>query len=114
MHKVICAHLRLNSKLNVALRVDPCNIDECTSRGNVAVRIVAKTRTVDRDRLSEFVDLGEAYRRVKKFATKNQFFDLPQDEQMSAIAFILIVERGPVESSLKDCIAEDAIIKVLD
>ena len=78
------------------------------------MRIVAKTRTVDRDRLSEFVDLGEAYRRVKKFATKNQFFDLPQDEQMSAIAFILIVERGPVESSLKDCIAEDAIIRVLD
>ena len=26
-------------------------IDECTSRGSVAVRIVAKTRTVDRDRL---------------------------------------------------------------
>ena len=89
-------------------------IDECTSRGSVAMRIVAKTRTVDRDRLSEFVDLGEAYRRVKKFATKNQFFDLPQDEQMSAIAFILIVERGPVESSLKDCIAEDAIMKALD
>lgn len=89
-------------------------IDECTSRGSVAMRIVAKTRTVDRDRLSEFVDLGEAYRRVKEFATKNQFFDLPQDEQMSAIAFILIVERGPVESSLKDCIAEDAIIRVLD
>lgn len=89
-------------------------IDECTSRGSVAMRIVAKTRTVDRDRLSEFVDLGEAYRRVKKFATKNQFFDLPQDEQMSAVAFILIVERGPVESSLKDCIAEDAIMKALD
>ena len=89
-------------------------IDECTSRGSVAMRIVAKTRTVDRDRLSEFVDLGEAYRRVKKFATKNQFFDLPRDEQMSAVAFILIVERGPVESSLKDCIAEDAIIRVLD
>ena len=89
-------------------------IDECTSRGSVAVRIVAKTRTVDRDRLSEFVDLGEAYQRVKKFATENQFFDLPRDEQMSAVAFILIVERGPVESSLKDCIAEDAIIKALD
>lgn len=89
-------------------------IDECTSRGSVAVRIVAKTRTVDRDRLSEFVDLGEAYQRVKKFATENQFFDLPRDEQMSAVAFILIVERGPVESSLKDCIAEDTIIKALD
>ena len=89
-------------------------IDECTSRGSVAVRIVAKTRTVDRDRLSEFVDLGEAYQRVKKFATENQFFDLPRDEQMSAVAFILIVEREPVESSLKDCIAEDAIIRVLD
>ena len=75
---------------------------QCTSRGSVAVRIVAKTRTVDRDRLSEFVDLGEAYQRVKKFATENQFFDLPRDEQMSAVAFILIVERGPVESSLKD------------
>lgn len=89
-------------------------IDECTSRESVAVRIVAKTRTVDRDRLSEFVDLGEAYQRVKKFATENQFFDLPRDEQMSAVAFILIVEREPVESSLKDCIAEDAIIRVLD
>lgn len=89
-------------------------IDECTSLGSVAVRIVAKTRTVDRDRLSEFVDLGEAYQRVKKFATENQFFDLPRDEQMSAVAFILIVERGPVESSLKDCIAEDAIMKALD
>lgn len=33
---------------------------------------------------------------------------------MSAVAFILIVERGPVESSLKDCIAEDAIMKALD
>ena len=89
-------------------------IDECTSRGSVAVRIVAKTRTVDRDRLSEFVDLGKAYQRVKKFATENQFFDLPRDEQMSAVAFILIVEREPVESSLKDCIAEDAIKKALD
>ena len=89
-------------------------IDECTSRGSVAVRIVAKTRTVDWDRLSEFVDLGEAYQRVKKLATENQFFDLPRDEQMSAVAFILIVERGPVESSLKDCIAEDAIMKALD
>lgn len=89
-------------------------IDECTSRGSVAIRIVAKTRTVDRDRLSEFVDLGEAYQRVKKFATENQFFDLPRDEQMSAVAFILIVEREPAESSLKDCIAEDAIIRVLD
>lgn len=89
-------------------------IDECTSRGSVAVRIVAKTRTVDLDRLSEFVDLGEAYQRVKKFATENQFFDLPRDEQMSAVAFILIVERGPVESSLKDYIAEDAIMKALD
>lgn len=66
------------------------------------------------NRLSEFVDLGEAYQRVKKFATENQFFDLPRDEQMSAVAFILIVERGPVESSLKDCIAEDAIMKALD
>lgn len=89
-------------------------IDECTSRGSVAVRIVAKTRTVDRDRLGEFVDLGEAYQRVKKFATENQFFDLTRDEQMSAVAFILIVERGSVESSLKDCIAEDAIMKALD
>ena len=25
MHKVICTHLRLNSKLNVTLSVNPCN-----------------------------------------------------------------------------------------
>ena len=44
----------------------------------------------------------------------NTMTKLFRDEQMSAVAFILIVERGPVESSLKDCIAEDAIMKALD
>ena len=53
-------------------------------------------------------------RRTSESRSLQQKINLPRDEQMSAVAFILIVERGPVESSLKDCIAEDAIMKALD
>ena len=33
---------------------------------------------------------------------------------MNAIAFILVTERTPSESVMKDCIAEDAIEKALN
>ena len=75
---------------------------------------VAKTRDVKRQAIGEFIDVGEAYRRIKAFAATSQFFSLPKDDQMNAIAFILVTERTPSESVMKDCIAEDAIEKALN
>lgn len=51
---------------------------------------------------------------IKAFAATSQFFSLPKDDQMNAIAFILVTERTPSESVMKDCIAEDAIEKALN
>lgn len=89
-------------------------VSYCTSRGTVATKIVAKTRDVKRQAIGEFIDVGEAYRRIKAFAATSQFFSLPKDDQMNAIAFILVTERTPSESVMKDCIAEDAIEKALN
>lgn len=89
-------------------------VSYCTSRGTVATKIVAKTRAVDRKAIGEFIDVEEAYRRIKSFAVTNHFFSLPKDDQMNAIAFILITERAPSVSIMENCIAEDAIVKALD
>ena len=51
---------------------------------------------------------------IEAYAATSQFFSLPKDDQMNAIAFILVTERTPSESVMKDCIAEDAIEKALN
>ena len=89
-------------------------VSYCTSRGTVATKIVAKTRDVDRKAIGEFIDVDEAYRRIKAFAVTSQFFSLPKDDQMNAIAFILITERTPSVSIMDNGIAEDAIVKALN
>lgn len=89
-------------------------VSYCTSRGTVATKIVAKTRDVDRKTIGEFIDVDEAYRRIKAFAVTSQFFSLPKDDQMNAIAFILITERTPSVSIMDNGIAEDAIVKALN
>ena len=89
-------------------------ISYCTSRGTVATKIVTKTRSVDRHTLEEFIDVDEAYQRIKAFVVTSQFTLLPEDDQMNAIAFILITERIPSESIMGNCIAEDAIKKALN
>lgn len=88
-------------------------ISYCTSRGTVATKMVAKTRNVNRKAIEEFIDVDAAYQRIKRFAVTNQFFLLPGDDQMNAIAFILITERTPPMSIMENCIAEDAIVKAL-
>ena len=89
-------------------------ISYCTSRGTVATKIVEKTRDVNRQTIGEFIDVDEAYRRIKTFVVTSQFDSLPEDDQMNAIAFILITERTPSESIMGNCIAEDAIKKALN
>lgn len=89
-------------------------IGYCTSRGTVATKMIAKTRDVNRKAIGEFIDVDEAYRRIKAFVGTSQFFSLPKDDQMNTMAFILVAERTPSGAVMENCIAEDAIIKVLN
>lgn len=89
-------------------------ISYCTSRGTVATKIVEKTRNVNRQTIEEFIDVDEAYRRIKMFVVTSQFVSLPEDDQMNAIAFILVTERTPSESVMENCIEEDTITKALN
>ena len=89
-------------------------ISYCTSRGTVIARTGLKMRDVNQNAVEEFIDVDEAYRRVKAFVATSQFYLLPKDDQMNAIAFILIIERTGSESILEDGIAEDSVIRVLD
>lgn len=89
-------------------------ISYCTSRGTVATKIVEKTRDVNRQTIGEFIDVDEAYRRIKTFVVTSQFGLLPEDDQMNAIAFILVTERTPSESAMGNCISEAVITKALN
>lgn len=89
-------------------------ISYCTSRGTVATKIVERTRDVDQKTLEGFIDINEAYRRIKSFTATSQFFSLPKDDQMNAVAFILITERTPSASIMENCIAENTIVKALN
>lgn len=89
-------------------------ISYCTSRGTVATKIVTKTRSVDRHTLEEFIDVDEAYQRIKAFVVTSQFTLLPEDDQMNAMAFIRVAERTSSGSPMENCIAEDTIAKALN
>ena len=58
----------------------------------MAIKIVEKTRDVNRQTIGEFIDVDEAYRRIKTFVATSKFGLLPEDDQMNAIAFILVTE----------------------
>ena len=85
-----------------------------TSKGPANTKIVTKTRNVNCQALGEFIDVDEAYQRIKAFVFTSQFASLPEDDQMNAMAFILVIERTPSGSIMENCIAEDAIVKALD
>lgn len=89
-------------------------VSYCTSRGTVATKIVAKTRDVDRKAIGEFIDVDEAYQRLKAFIVTDKFFLLSKEDQMNAMAFILVMERTSSESRMENCISEDAIAKALN
>ena len=65
----------------------------------------------------EFIDIDEAYQRIKSFSASEEFFRLAQNEQMNAVAFLLLEEKEKSESdedSWYDWIAEDVIIRELE
>lgn len=89
-------------------------ISYCTSRGTVATKIVAKTLNVKRQAIGEFIDIDEAYQRIKTFVATDQFLLLPKDDQMNAIAFVLVTERFGSKSVTENCVVEDDVIKMLE
>lgn len=89
-------------------------ISYCTSHGTITTKTVIKTRNVSKKAISEFIDVGEAYQRIKAFAATSKFFSLPKDDQMNAIAFILVSERTHSGAVMENCIAEEAITKALN
>ena len=88
-------------------------ISYCTSRGSVMTSIVTKTRNVDLKTLGEFIDVDEAYRRIKVFVNSQQFFSLPKDDQINVQTFVLIKEGAASEFMSHNSIAEDTVIKAL-
>lgn len=81
----------------------------CTSRGKTAVRFVVETRRVNKETLSEFVDVAEAYRRIGVFVTTREFLQLPTENQKDVIAFIIAMKRDENNSPTEGLVAEDAI-----
>lgn len=83
------------------------------SKGTISAKIVTKTRLVDRQKISKFVDVDEGYRRAKSLSNSKQFFTLSENDQMNVVAFILIMERTPSTSTQTDSIAEEVVSKAL-
>lgn len=83
------------------------------SKGTISAKIVTKTRVVDRQKICKFIDIDEGYRRVKNFSKSKQFFTLSENDQMNAVAFILIMDRTPSTSTQTDSIAEDIVVNAL-
>lgn len=84
-------------------------ISYCTSRGKTAVRLVVETRQVNKETLSEFIDVAEAYRRIGIFVTTREFLRLPTENQKDVIAFIIAMKRDENNSPTEGLVAEDAI-----
>ena len=89
-------------------------ISYSTSKGSVTTSIVYRTRIVNLETISEFIDVEEAYRRIVKFTTTDEFWNLSKEDQMNVIAFKLVKEMPESDSTFDNRIAEDVIVKVLE
>ena len=84
-------------------------ISYCTSHGKAAIKLVINTRKVNKQALSEFIDVNEAYRRIGIFVTTCEFLGLPIENQKDVIAFIIAMKRDENDSPTEGLVAEDAI-----
>ena len=89
-------------------------IDYCTIRSTTAVRTVFKSRSVKLQVLSGFIDIKTASERIDRFVNTDQFLSIPEDEQMSVIAFIHSTGENVSEQILEIGVAEDSILKELE
>ena len=63
-------------------------------------------------RFEEFIDIEEAYPRIKDFVLTKQFLELQASDQMDVVAFLLSVENK-TEDSAENEIYEEEIKKEL-
>lgn len=64
----------------------------CVSHGKVLVRSVEKTWRVKRERIAEYIDIDEAYKRIYAFAKTEEFLMLAQDIRQDVAAFLIEME----------------------
>ncbi len=86
-------------------------VSYCTSSGRVAARTVYNTRHVQFKVLSEFIDIDTAYQRIKQFTASPNFFELEENLQVNAVAFIMQYETKRDDSDFEEGIAEESIKK---
>ena len=84
-------------------------ISYCTSRGKTAVRLVVETRHVNKETLSEFINVEEAYSRIDVFATTREFLLLPKEIQKDVIAFLIVMASNKMSSPTEGLVAEEII-----
>lgn len=84
-------------------------ISYCTSRGKTAVRLVVETRQVNKETLSEFIDVEEAYSRIDVFVTTREFLLLPKETQKDVIAFLIAMASNKNGSPTEGLVAEEII-----
>ncbi len=84
-------------------------ISYCTSRGKTAVRLVVETRHVNKETLSEFIDVEEAYSRIDVFVTTREFLLLPKETQKDVIAFLIAMASNKKSSPTEGLVAEEII-----
>ena len=84
-------------------------ISYCTSRGKTAVRLVVETRQVNKETLSEFIDVEDAYSRMNVFVTTHEFLILSKETKKDVVAFLIAVRRSKETSQTEGFVAEEII-----
>lgn len=84
-------------------------ISYCTSRGKTAVRLVVETRQVNKETLSEFIDVEDAYSRMKVFVTTHEFLILSKETKKDVVAFLIAMRRNKETSQTEGTVAEEII-----
>ena len=84
-------------------------ISYCTSRGKTAVRLVVETRQVNKETLSEFIDVEDAYSRMNVFVTTHEFLLLLKETKKDVVAFLIAVRRSKETSQTEGFVAEEII-----
>ena len=88
-------------------------ISYCTSRGKTAVRLVVETRQVNKETLSEFIDVEDAYSRMNVFVTTHEFLILSKETKKDVVAFLIAMRRNKETSQTEGFIAEEIIYEEL-
>ena len=84
-------------------------ISYCTSRGKTAVRLVVETRQVNKETLSEFIDVEDTYSRMNVFVTTHEFLLLSKETKKDVVAFLIAVRRSKETSQTEGFVAEEII-----